>query len=658
MNMPSHDSPPVESESGQAAALMALLLFFAFLAFAALAIDGAMTYSVRRDLQNVADSATLAACRVIASHDTSTTPLAAAENAIAAHLGSWAQFAGSNPPSTNEGASASLLKGIEVSEPEVRVALQRRVPTVLTQFLGRGDSIMVAQARCDSRAGGGLLPIAVQRYDGGTGGTMTDYVANKSAPIYPTDSVTATWAGRYGPFNVPVPTSPWIASDGALADSNTGPEVLLLGSSADTNNGESSMRDLVLLDIRNVASGNALEYYNGANSQADAAKDMSREWIRQHGYPGPYPQVGSQVAILDGASNDFTTHAMINDAAYRPGDVVAAIVYDGFVWTRPDFFVTFKPQSGNGVVTSAPIDSSTAVAYTLRIDKAGPASAGWYAPQNFNLKFVFNNGPLPAGTHMTINGVELTGPNYTHSVNNVSSAGWGGTVRIWNTEAITIGQYLTGINLIAESGLGQVHGPDPSASQYVQFGFWNGANIIADYAARSTDGKLFVRQGGSYQANLVAHGVGASFPSGSGCTNVPVAGSVLLGGAPQSWNTFFSSSANTTIDIKKNTDKSTNLPLNVNTGALIGNAYVLRLTVGPKTCSGKTVPARTVDIPLEVQPPAPTATPDKFVVIQGYAVFRVSRHDANDVWAYAISPLYERYEDITYGLRPRLVPWQ
>jgi hypothetical protein len=64
-----------------------------------------------------------------------------------------------------------------------------------------------------------------------------------------------------------------------------------------------------------------------------------------------------------------------------------------------------------------------------------------------------------------------------------------------------------------------------------------------------------------------------------------------------------------------------------------------------------------VDVPLEVQPPAPNATPDKFVVIQGYAVFRISRSDANDVWAYAISPLYESYEDIYVGLRPRLVPW-
>jgi hypothetical protein len=677
MNLQTPNSSSSESESGQAAALVALMLFFAFLAFAALAIDGAMTYSIRRDAQNVADSAALAACRVLANNDTTlnsnvqTAASLAAQNSIITHLGSLAPYG-----SPNEGTGVGLVRGIEVSAQEVRVAVMRQIPTVLTQFTGRGDSFINAQARCDSRAGGGLLPIAVQRYDGGTGGGMTDYVAKKGSPVYPNDSVTITIdypVARYPTqgFQVPVPCGnpnatatgactggvSYVASDGALADANTGPEVLLLGSSAETNNGESSMRDLVLLDIRNIASGNALEYYNGANSQADAAKYMSRDWIRQHGYPGPYPQVGSQVAILDGASDDFTTRAMINDAKYRPGDAVAAIVYDGFVWSRPDFLLTFKPQSGRGIVTGYPSDSTSAVAYNLRIDKAGPASAGWFAPQNFNLKFVFNNGSLPAGSHVTIDGVELTGPDYAHTVNNVSSTGWGGVVRIWNTEAITIAQYLTGINIIAESNLGQVHGPDPSVSQYVQFGFWNGTNINADYTARSNDGKLFVRQGGNYQANLVAHGIGADFPGGAGCGNVPVVGSLLQGGAPQNWNSYFSSSPNATIDIKANTDKSINLPLNVNVGALVGNTYVLRLTVGPKSCSGETVPVHTVDVPLEVQPPAPNATPDKFVVIQGYAVFRISRSDANDVWAYAISPLYESYEDIYVGLRPRLVPW-
>ena len=245
MTMLNNRQSQPSSESGQAAALMALLLFLGFLAIASLAIDGAMTYLVRRDAQNVADSAALAACRAIAGNDTSagdvtTTAMNAAKNSVTTHLGEFGPYVGTTPPNTNTGAGVGLVKGIEVSAQEVRVAVMRRIPTVLTQFVGRSDSYINAQARCDSRAGGGLLPIAVQRYDGGTGGTMLDYVARKNSPVYSQDSVTITIPypeARYSPdFKVPVPCGnpnatatgncaggqSWVASDGTLADSNTG----------------------------------------------------------------------------------------------------------------------------------------------------------------------------------------------------------------------------------------------------------------------------------------------------------------------------------------------------------------------------------------------------------------------------------------------------
>ncbi|MBI5565968.1 MAG: hypothetical protein HY870_13820 [Chloroflexi bacterium] len=608
-----------------------------------------MTYLARRDLQNVADSAALAACRVIAQNDTTATPLAAAQNAVATNLGGWTEHVGSNPPSTNLGAGAGLVKGIEIASPQVRVAVQRVVPTVLTQFFGRAPSPMLAQARCDVRAGGGLMPIAIQRYDGEAGGTMIDHVANKAAPVYPTDSVTVTWAGRYGPFLVPIPVDPYIASDGALADSNTGPEVVLVGQSADTNNTASSMRDLVLLDIRNVASQYALEYYNGADSQADAAKYMSQAWIYQHGYPGPFPQVGSQVAILDGASVAFAAGAM-DTAGYRPGDVIAAIVYDGYVWTRPDFSVALTPQSGNGVSAGYPIDAGTAAAYTLNIAKAGPASAAWFTPLDFEVRFDFTHDPLPADTHIALNGVELTGPDYATTINTVTSTGWNGTLAIWSTQAVTQVNYLSGINVIAESSLGLSHG---ASSNY---GF--GASTIAvDYTVRSNSGQLILRQGDSYAVNLITLGIGSAFPGGQGCSNVPLQASVLLGGVPQVWSSFFTTPSTTSVDIRRNTDRAMNLGLSVNNSAFVNAGYTLRLTVGPKTCSGTALPIHTVDVPFEIMLPAPTATPDKFVVIQGYANFKISRVDANDVWGFAISQIFESYEDLTVGLRPRLVPW-
>jgi hypothetical protein len=639
-------------ESGQAALVVALFLFFVFLAFAALSIDGAAFYLSRRDLQNVADAAALSACTALSQGEDTTAALNVALNTVSTNLGSWSDYVGSNPPATNDGVGAGLLRGVEVSDPQVRVALQRPVPTVLTQFVGRADTIVTAQARCDSRAGGGLMPIAIQRYDGTTGGSLRDYLGNKLAsstdpnppPVpYPSDSVTVTWAGRYGPFDVPVPMAAYTTSDGSVSDTNTGPEVVLLGQSAETNNGENSMRDLVLLDVRNVASQNALEYYNGADSQANAAKDMSQEWIYQHGYPGPYPQVGSQVAILDGASNNFTVQAM-DTAGYRPGDSIAAIIYDGFVWSTPDYAVTLTPESDNGIIAGYPIDSGTAVAYTIDIAQAGPQP--WFGALNFDLSLAFNNTPLPPGTQVTLNGNPLT-PGTPYTVNGVTQTGWNGTLRIWSSEAITQVQYLSGLNLIVDSNLGLPRGASSN------FGF--GPVNSNDYAVRSSDGRLFVRQGNSISASLITFSTGASFPNnGQGCS-APVHADILLNSTLLPWGTYFSSAPDSTVNIRRNQDKSLSLALNALATAPVGS-YTLRLTVN-SPCNSTGIPSHSLDIPLVIQPPAPNATPNKFVFIQGYAVFRISRVDANDVWGYAISSLYQSYEDIRIGLRPRLVPW-
>ena len=154
--------------------------------------------------------------------------------------------------------------------------------------------------------------------------------------------------------------------------------------------------------------------------------------------------------------------------------------------------------------------------------------------------------------------------------------------------------YLSGLSVIAESSLGLSHG---ASSNY---GF--GANTISvDYTVRSNSGKLIMRQGDSNSANLITLGVGSSFPGGQGCSNVPVQGTVLLGGVPQVWGSFFTSPSSTNVDIKRNTDKAVNLGLNVNSGAFVSDGYTLRLTVGPKTCGGTPLPIHTVDIPFEIR---------------------------------------------------------
>ncbi len=711
MNTQAQHSSISESESGQAALLVALVLFFAFLGFAALAIDGAMTYSVRRDLQNVADSATLAACRVIASNDTSlnsnirTAAVIAAENTIAAHLGSYAEFAGSNPPASNIGAGTSLLKGIEVSTSvtDTRVALQRSVPTVLTQFLGRGDSIMVAFAHCDARAGGGLMPIAVRRWDG-VSGAQTDFVARQGVPTYTNDSIMVMWSpARYpnpdyslNSYAVPVPcgnpgapTCPgavdYTAHDSAVPgvpDANSGPVVAILGQGALPNTGVNSYNNFVMPDIRDVASGSP-EYYNGATGNPNTDKNISQQYIYR-GYPGPYLIPGEEMAILDGASASFEAHSVIG-AGYRVGDALTVMVYDGNVWDTPSFSVNLTPQAGNGILTnSRPTDPTTnAVAYNVRIASAG--SANWSTPLNFNLNFKLSEataaspgscGPgiqmgIKVGTNpMTT--LSSTLSIYSYTANNVIQAsGWTGTLYVWTTDpTTTVPSCVSGLNLIAVDS----QGLDKGTSS--QFGFGSPTPLPANYytlrsgtAPSSGAGIITIQQGQSVKPtlNLITHGFGSV-----NC-NANVSASVWSanGTAQQTWTSFFPAADQTTsIVIKNNTDK--NPPNNYSLDALLnppapisaplGN-YILRFTVVPSSGSCTGLTTRTIEVPLSVEPPpGGTSIPTKFVVFQGYAVFRISGFtpnpsNPNTVWGYAISPLYQSLSQITYGLEARLVPW-
>ena len=656
--MKTHGQPPpmLRDESGQAALVVALFFFFVFLAFASLAVDGAAFYLTRRDLQSVTDAAALAACTVLSQPqgdgvDPVPIAYAEAENMIAANLGSWVEYAGSNPPTTNMGSGVDLLKGIEVSDPQVRVALQRDVPTVLTQFVGRTSTTVTAQARCDSRVAGGVMPIAVQRYDINT---YLDYIARVGAPPYPSDSLTQTIPSppaRYPPsFDVPLPLDIYEATDG-----NPGPEVSLVGQASETNNTASSMSGFVMLDIRNIGSGNALEYYHGADGQANTMKDIGEMHIN-YGYQPPFPEVGSQVALLEGVSAAFAPQGMY-DAGYRVGDVIAAIIYDGYVWTTPDFKITLTPRPANpdGISAGYPDNSSTAVTYDVNIARDGAANAAWFNPLNFVLTLKFSEpfGSLPSGTNVVMTGPDgvpqtLTGPDHTFTIMGVQEAlGWDGTLSIYSTSAGSLitqtAQYLSGLNVLAESSSGSIRG---AASNY---GF--GASITPDYAVSTSGGELVARNSASATAYLTTYG--NALVTNSQCRNLDATAELVSGGTPLPWNVYFSSNPTFKVTIKRNAFNTNSFSMSVLNSAPTGD-YLLRLNVPAKAACG---PARSLEIPLTILPAASNATPDKFVFVQGYAAFRISYMDPNDVKGFAISPIYISPYEIQYGLRPRLVPW-
>jgi hypothetical protein len=86
------------------------------------------------------------------------------------------------------------------------------------------------------------------------------------------------------------------------------------------------------------------------------------------------------------------------------------------------------------------------------------------------------------------------------------------------------------------------------------------------------------------------------------------------------------------VNIRQNTNNtfnSLNVPLPVLAGAFPGD-YVLHITVGGSSSNCTTVPlvpSLSEDIPLKILGPQPGGTPDKFVFVQGYALFQVTRYD-------------------------------
>jgi hypothetical protein len=83
-----------------------------------------------------------------------------------------------------------------------------------------------------------------------------------------------------------------------------------------------------------------------------------------------------------------------------------------------------------------------------------------------------------------------------------------------------------------------------------------------------------------------------------------------------------------------------------------GIPYTVRFTVGP--AAGQ---SHTVDVIVNVHTPRPGGTPTKFVIVQGFAPFRVSYVDANTIGAYAIGPIVPDLTDAITGLQARLVLW-
>ncbi len=624
----------LRQERGQAVVLVALLVMFAFIALTALAIDGGHIYVTRRNLQNIADAACLAAATELSLHGTALEAENAAVDYILDNGGDDTLY---TPPS---GSGVTLTKGIEVTGSDVRVALQHELDTYFTEIFNRSGALVGARAHCSSSAGGHLLPIAVRRFAAQEDpADQVDLLANKYAdpfwdpwygPGYPADSTPTPWNGRYGPMTIYFPTD-YVPSDGVKDEDQTGaidcdlpPKdgdhegACVLGQGVSTNSPGSNFRGFVLLDARNIAQG-PVEYYNGATGQADTNKDVSEKWFRYR-YPGPLPVVGDQLGLLDGVSNKFAVDAMVE--YYRVGQEFVAVVYDGYIWQSPDFDISITPLYQP--ITPTVADPAT---YEIALWKAGPA------PWADNLLVTLTPYFMYETTEITTTvDFDPTPPILVP----MSGATVTTTMEVYALDALTGTNYLSALTVEAYDS---VLGLKDWVSTYFSYG-----TIASDFTMYAGALEFYVEQGDALNIDLTTRGYGFQD------NNAP------LRADPDgyTWSDVFTSGQLDTIKIKDGTDwpKKPPFALTVREDAPLGS-YSVRLTAN----HGGT-PERSVEVTVHVIAPSSGGDPDRFIIVQGFANFRISYIDNNTVAAYAIGPIVQdASEEITSGQVPRLLLW-
>jgi Flp pilus assembly protein TadG len=355
------------NEKGQALIVITLIFFFAFLVFAALGVDGTIIYLRRRQLQNMADAAALAAAEQLSQSKNEAVAYQKAIDSIDGNGGRidwYSTSATPNPLGTNVGSGLNLTKGIQITDAcDVRVALQwSDMGTYFTQFFGRETLQVGARAHAACNRAGGLMPIAIKRFGDERDWNM-DLKNVNDATVYCDECNTQEkmqgppkqGLGKATEFLRPMSETneyrdtieEWPEGENMYAppldfaersSGAPGREFWILGGGVGPNQGTTSYSGLVNLDIRHVSAPPVL-YYNGVGpgTQSNTLKDLGEYYIRR-GYCCDIPVPGEQVAMYNGVSASFSPVAL--QQTYNVGDVIAVIVYNGHVFDTPHLKMT------------------------------------------------------------------------------------------------------------------------------------------------------------------------------------------------------------------------------------------------------------------------------------------------------------------------------
>ena len=675
-------------EGGQTIVIVALL-FVVLLGFAALSLDVGRFYAERRYLQNAVDSASLACARAYQG-GTVQTAWAAADatlqqfNLKSNPIGATITYPGAGLDPTTGSAfpldyansivtDQNLVGGIKpIASPlGCRVAITANVDTFFIKVVQPSLARIGMVTKAYATSQGGFLPTVTYRYTNGPGpgdGNDNNFIAWTMQGPTPGDLTGLT--GRDWQCTTTNDTSCMAATP-----TNPGREHILFGAGAKATN-DSSFRGYIGLDIRNFQPDDITgllvhDAYDGVAPDAtvNTLKAFESWWIG-HPYGGPPIcvvdpanfQPCAQISALDGSSSGI----FVTDYTqwFSVGDVLMLQLYDGTVKSIPDFTI----QAPNlNVPANGAIPSST-VAYTMNSQFQTSGSV-------ITTELYYDDGSLTGGPGDQSGSNPFMAGRITPCAN--ASPPAGGKV---------CGAFVQPTTPAGAASYNQTwSGMTASGAQKGIYVAWLRGNATAPYDQRQHDSLVTVNVGGQArdfdldstlgQVSVAAPGTQADFPV-----------KVRTGGGGTAWNGGASSihltweqcpknvdstgtttvlackingnAGTTSVDVDPGSGSSVEATFNVNTtSALANRTYNGWIRGFGRDSTGNPV-NHLFEVTVSVSVVAGGVT--SYVDVIGYAAFRITAIDSNDVTGVAISPaVYDPSDSrVAIARKIRLVPWE
>jgi putative Flp pilus-assembly TadE/G-like protein len=628
---------------GQVLVLFALSVVV-LLAFAGLAFDIGRFYSERRFLQNAADAAALAGANALIRGGTTTDARNDAEAILTRnYLSDPTGRAPSLPPASavyesgHAGDPDYLANGILINGADVRVAVANPVDWTFARVLGFNTNTVAARSRV--KLTGDLLPVAVRHFVGAPGpnagaaspcpgsNAFQDLVATADTSCLGTETndILREDPSAGAAFNVANPNDD---------PTHHGPIVALVGQGAQASN-SSSFRGFVALDIRDFSSSTSNVFYNGvtAGTNANTLKSMQAGWVAS-GYPGPAfpaatapPDPNDQIAITSGNSSGIVVSA-IGDR-YSPGNEILCAVYSGTVMSIPDFTMP-GPTQPLAIGTTQNRNNQVTMSVTKNSAFTGTVATSALADAN--------DSPATYPTAM-VSGMTFT-PTPATPATTVTFA------------TLSTTAALPGIFTFWVKG----HSPSPYLTDHYVPVAVNVGAVARDFSSTMPPAGTLTTvatTGATATLTLTLSTPNSTSSSFGGAVHLALQDgpATQTPGGPAGLGPV-SFSAN---DFTLGKGQSQTVTVSINAGTLGPGEYDLAIRASGLNSALQPV-THIYPITLDV---ATAGTSSSYVDIMGFAVFRITTVNSNDVMGYAITPLIADMNDprLAHGQVAKLVPW-